>query len=309
MGEEKKENPNSYDFPLNQGLLDDSLKLKEERRILKERLSKIEESRKEVSLSVYDKVHRDYENRLQGVNDRLLEKKQDIDRELSTLYETRDKIEENLKNHQHALEELQFRHKLGEFDKEEFRKASKGQEDKVKRFEQVAAGVKNNIKRYEGLFEGEEELFGTEPKASGTPLSEELITGEDEWEKEAESHSQKAQISPQNGGENQEWLEATRPNVSAQAKLTIISGKENVGKSFNIEGALTIGRSHTNQIILKDGKVSRQHAELKMHGSECVLIDLNSSNGTCVNGHKIHEQILAPNDEIQVGDFVLQFQQ
>ena len=72
---------------------------------------------------------------------------------------------------------------------------------------------------------------------------------------------------------------------------------------------MTIGRSHTNQIVLRDAKVSRQHAEVKLQGSECLLIDLNSSNGTIVNGHKIHEQILTPNDEIQIGDFVLQFQQ
>ena len=104
------------------------------------------------------------------------------------------------------------------------------------------------------------------------------------------------------------WLEATKPNLQTSPTLTIIAGHDNVGKSFQIQGTLAIGRSHTNQVILKDAKSSRQHAEIRLQGNEYVLIDLNSSNGTLVNGHKVTEQILAPNDEVQIGDFVMQFQ-
>jgi len=237
---------------------------------------------------------------LQNVTDQLLTKKQDIDRELATLYETRDKIQGNLKNHKEVLEEFQFRHKLGELTKEEFQNQAKAQEDKVSRFEQVLKGVETNIKRYESLFEGDEDLFGTLEEPSPPPPVEEEV---DEWEKEAEE----AQKQPP--ATKEEWLETTKPQLEMKPQITIISGHENVGKAFVIANTLSIGRSHTNQVILKDAKVSRQHAEIKLQGSECVLLDLNSSNGTFVNGQKVHEHILSANDEIQIGDFVLQFQQ
>ncbi|MBI5299926.1 MAG: FHA domain-containing protein [Deltaproteobacteria bacterium] len=311
LAEKQQAQSNTVEFPLNQRLLEDSLKLKEERRILKERLQKIEANRSEVSATVFEKVHGDYLTRLQNVTDQLLAKKQDIDRELGTLYDTRDKIEGNLKNHKHTLEELQFRHKLGEFTKEEFHSKAKIEEDKIARFEQVLAGVQSNIKRYEGLFEGDEDLFGEKSKETG-PLSvaEEI----DEWEQEEKDFQEPTPIHPEKSSESigtpqdASWLEATKPNLETHPTLTIIAGHENVGKSFQIQGTLTIGRSHTNQVILKDAKASRQHAEIRLQGNEYVLIDLNSSNGSMVNGHKVTEQILAPDDEIQIGDFVMQFQ-
>ena len=306
MAQETATNPVGYEFPLNQRLLEDSLKLKEERRILKERLSKIEASHEDVSPSVYEKVHNDYATRLQNVTDQLLEKKQDIDRELATLYDTRDKIQSNLKSHKEALEELQFRQKLGEFTKEEFHQQAKSVEDKINRFEKVLSSVQTNVQRYESLFEGDEEIFGMEHGQPQTPVQiEEEV---DEWEKEAEE-AQSAGGEKSHSETSEEWLEATKPSLQLHPQITIIAGAENVGKIFPIQNTLTIGRSHTNQIILKDAKVSRQHSEIRMQGNECVLIDLNSSNGCMVNSQRVHEHILSPNDEIQIGDYILQFQQ
>lgn len=304
MDEEKKGGSPNYEFPLNQRLLDETLKLKEERRILKERLDKIEKARGDVSEQVYAKVQGDYVARLGNVNDQLLAKKQDIDRELAGLYETRDKIQANLKSHKDVLEEIQLRHQLGEYSPSEFQKHSKAEEDKVSRFEQVLTGVENNVRRYETLFEGEEDLFGSPPPSAGDKPLSLPDEGEDEWEKEASEASNAAQ-----GTDGAEWLEETKVNTESEPRLTITSGKQDIGKSFPINSQLTIGRSHTNQIVLKDAKVSRQHAEIKKQGEEFLLIDLNSSNGTLVNGQKVHEHILNASDEIQIGDFVMQFQQ
>lgn len=288
------------EIPLNKALLDEASKYKEERRMLKDRLAKIESNRAQVTKNVFDKVYTDYAERLEKVTGQLLEKKQDIDKELATLYETRDKIQAHLKNHQETLEELKFRHQLGEYDRDNYQNRSKEQEDKVARFEKVLAGVQSNIKRYENIFAGEEDLLEEGPL---TPAA----AGVDEWEQEASEGIARPE-SPATE-EAQEWLETTKPSLQTVPQITIISGAENVGKSFPVNGTISIGRSHTNQVILRDAKVSRQHAEIKMRGSECILIDLNSSNGTMVNGQKTHEHILSPNDEIQVGDYVLQYQQ
>lgn len=303
MDEEKKISPSNYEFPLNQRLLDESLKLKEERRILKERLAKIEKTKGEVSQQVFEKVQSDYLGRLEGVNDQLLAKKQDIDRELAGLYETRDKIQANLKSHKDVLEEIQLRHQLGEYSPSDFQKHSKAEADKVSRFEQVLTGVQNNIRRYETLFEGEEDLMGSGPSEEA-PLNIPEVEV-DEWEKEASESS--LEPSEKALADNPDWMEETKVNAEGNPHLTITSGKQDMGKMFPINSTLTIGRSHTNQIVLKDAKVSRQHAEIKRQGTEFLLIDLNSSNGTLVNGQKVHEHILTAEDEINIGDFILQF--
>lgn len=300
MVKEKETPTEQPEILLNKALLDEASKYKEERRMLKDRLTKIEGNRTQVSKNVFDKVYADYATRLEKVTTQLLEKKQDIDKELAILYETRDKIQAHLKSHQEILEEFKFRHQLGEYDRDDFQNKAKEQEDKVARFEKVLAGVQSNVKRYETIFGGEDDLLEESPLA---PASE----GVDEWEKEAMEGIASAE-SPV-AAEAKEWLETTKPSVTTIPQVTIIAGAENVGKTFPVNGTISIGRSHTNQVILRDAKVSRQHAEIKMRDLECILIDLNSSNGTKVNGQKIHEHILSPNDEIQIGDYILQYQQ
>ncbi|MBI2092162.1 MAG: FHA domain-containing protein [Deltaproteobacteria bacterium] len=104
-------------FPINQALLEDALKIKQERALMRDRISKIEAKKNEVTPSVYQKVKQDYSTKLNEITAAFLEKKTDIDRELSTLYETRSKVAENLDQHKEILEELKFRFDLGEFEK------------------------------------------------------------------------------------------------------------------------------------------------------------------------------------------------
>ncbi|MBI4223844.1 MAG: FHA domain-containing protein [Deltaproteobacteria bacterium] len=305
MAKETKSEVPEVEIPLNKGLLDEASKFKEERQLLKERLAKIEAGRSQVTKNVFEKVYGDYADRLQKITDRLMEKKQDIDRELGTLYETRDKIQAGLKNHKEVLEELKFRQQLGEFGREDFQSKSREQEDKIERFEKVLSGILSNIRRYEALFKGQEDLLDEAPLVSRGEAGDVWEAGAAE-EGAALSRGE-GPIGKGEGGTG--WEEATKPNLQAVSQITILSGTDNVGKSFPVNDTVSIGRSHTNKVILKDSKVSRQHAEIKMRGSECILIDLNSSNGTMVNGQKIHEHILSPNDEIQIGDTLLQYRQ
>jgi pSer/pThr/pTyr-binding forkhead associated (FHA) protein len=68
-------------------------------------------------------------------------------------------------------------------------------------------------------------------------------------------------------------------------------------------GVTTIGRSEDNFISFpEDSNVSRYHAEIETRGNEYCLIDLNSSNGTTVNGVKVNgEAYLKKGDEIVLG--------
>ena len=62
-----------------------------------------------------------------------------------------------------------------------------------------------------------------------------------------------------------------------------------------------IGRSMDCDIVLSDPQVSRLHARLDKNEDGWVLVDLESQNGTLVNGVKVREKILAPGDVIQLG--------
>ena len=65
---------------------------------------------------------------------------------------------------------------------------------------------------------------------------------------------------------------------------------------------LTIGRSKDNDITIDDASVSRHHATIIQTASGIVISDNGSSNGTFVNGNRIHgEKVLSTNDILKLG--------
>jgi len=71
---------------------------------------------------------------------------------------------------------------------------------------------------------------------------------------------------------------------------------------------VTIGRAPTNQIVLKDERCSRSHAEIFMSEGQWVLRDLESRNGTMVGNQRVqYEWILRPGDVIHIGRSQLVF--
>ncbi len=67
------------------------------------------------------------------------------------------------------------------------------------------------------------------------------------------------------------------------------------------DGSNIIGRSNDADLRLPDTGVSRQHAEITWNGSDAVLVDLQSTNGTTVNDTPIENWLLADGDVITVG--------
>lgn len=71
---------------------------------------------------------------------------------------------------------------------------------------------------------------------------------------------------------------------------------------------LTIGRRPYNDLPLDDLTVSGEHALLRRRNGEFVIYDLNSRNGTLVNGLPIQHRVLADGDVIDIGIYRLRFE-
>ena len=70
---------------------------------------------------------------------------------------------------------------------------------------------------------------------------------------------------------------------------------------------MVLGRSRTCDLPVASTDASRRHAEILGTGKNFVLRDLNSTNGTFVNGQRIERHELRPGDRIQIGRTVLLF--
>lgn len=69
----------------------------------------------------------------------------------------------------------------------------------------------------------------------------------------------------------------------------------------------TLGRRPYNDVVIDNLAVSGEHAALQMNGSEVLLEDLNSTNGTYVNGKAVKKQALQNGDTIEVGKYKIKF--
>ncbi|HUI77157.1 MAG TPA: sigma 54-interacting transcriptional regulator [Bryobacteraceae bacterium] len=80
------------------------------------------------------------------------------------------------------------------------------------------------------------------------------------------------------------------------------------GHTFSLpDGDWTIGRGAQNHLDLPDKGCSRNQCVIKRSGRAMEVVDLNSHNGTLVNGQKITEHELADNDRLQIGASVFVF--
>ncbi len=73
------------------------------------------------------------------------------------------------------------------------------------------------------------------------------------------------------------------------------------------ERRVVFGRSKECDVQVSDANVSRRHAELRQEGSVWWVVDLDSTNGTEVNGKRVPRAKLADGDTITIGETALVF--
>ena len=69
----------------------------------------------------------------------------------------------------------------------------------------------------------------------------------------------------------------------------------------------TLGRRPYNDIVIDNLAVSGEHAVLQMMGADVFIEDLNSTNGTYINGKAVKKQLLAHNDTVEIGKYKIKY--
>ena len=118
------------------------------------------------------------------------------------------------------------------------------------------------------------------------------------------------------------WSEVRMPVATARTTTTqkvgkkrkgaptfvIVEPREHRGASFTLSNALSIGRTDDNDIAIDDDTfMSSHHARLEVRPEGVWLVDLDSTNGSFVNGQRVTgERSVRKGDRLQVGSTVLE---
>ncbi len=92
------------------------------------------------------------------------------------------------------------------------------------------------------------------------------------------------------------------------AQMKIIRGRD-VGRTVAVDREIFLGRDEENDLRLLDETSSRRHAKVQRLEDRCVLYDLDSNNGTFVNGERVKERLLRDGDQILIGKTTLIFEE
>ena len=91
------------------------------------------------------------------------------------------------------------------------------------------------------------------------------------------------------------------------AKLVLMQNGKVLNQYFIDQPSIGIGRDPSNEICIADPLLSRRHARITVAGADEIIEDLQSNNGTKVNGKPLVRQILQHRDVIELGNHHLCF--
>jgi predicted component of type VI protein secretion system len=81
------------------------------------------------------------------------------------------------------------------------------------------------------------------------------------------------------------------------------------GRTFPVRDGFVLGRVTGCDLVIDDGKCSRRHARICVEGSVVEIEDLQSSNGTLLNGKPVQRRMLRDGDQIQIGKTVIAYRE
>lgn len=277
--------------------------LKQEQEILGKRLDQMEDKRGQVSDEVFARVHQDYQNRLDMLEDQARPLKEQARAEYAKLKEIYDRIERATADAALDKEELELRHDLGEFQEGEFKEKLEELELALDEREQQLAEATKLRERFIAAFPSEADLEAELPEPSPPPPP----PAEEPEEEEAPG------AEPPPDATSPIPVGTTEPQPEGSTMLIrwpklIGQGEDGATVEYPVSANLTtLGRAPESDIVLSGGQVAPSHAQVSLTSQGYVIRSLEESAELMVNGQPVTERLLANGDSIQIGDVVLVF--
>lgn len=292
---------------LDTSTLDRYLGLEEKLQILTKRLEQLEQEKGKTSEVVYLRVREDYEAQIAKLDEEvrpLRELALIVRNELQALLPG---LQEIVVSDTYEKEELELRQSLGEFAEGEVSDQLAGLVEILDQHTAELAAAEKLNERFDAVF-GKRELSELEPgdtvpEAAATPpvVYEPTIIAAPA---ESPAFGDATILLPVTATETVSF-EGTKP--LKLARLVPEDPPMGSQDEFYIGPLATIGRTAQNQVRLDDTSVSRTHAKIALTSEGYMIRDLDSQNGTFINGDRVTEQILHDGDRILVGTVSFRF--
>lgn len=136
-----------------------------------------------------------------------------------------------------------------------------------------------------------------------------MITGDESVPKRAMQVTAAISDRPNFGQREQDELQRTelyrivaRTSGVQPLRFKFMNGPQEGVEFLLKKSVTTLGRALDNDIVLESSEVSRHHARIELQSDGMRIIDLNSTNGTRVNGRSVRSQAIVSGDEITFGN-------
>lgn len=294
-------------------------KLKLEQDVLDERLKAMEDLKGEVANAVYLRVRDDYQKRQTSLDDQSRPLKQaarDQYARLRTLLERFEADHEAVKLDQ---QELELRHKLGEFDDKEFARRIKAIESAVKDKAEARARALELKARFLEAFHAESELESDAATPVPKGKLDSAATQQFSALTPADLAVAEARTSevPKVGGNEPPGRTQIMPVIDIPDSMPAAAGaatqifrparlipqNPEAGKQtypLTLK-PITLGAAAGCDVRIGGPGVDAKHAQISATMSGFTIVDMNTKHGTRVNAEKVRERTLRHDDVIQIG--------
>lgn len=305
--------------------VDALVEIRKEQEVLDGLIEKAKTSKGKVPEAVFERVMKDYDTRRRAAEDKARPLRQKARVSLATLQALHTRLKSELDAAQLDESELQFRHEIGELSDADYESKKKGAVEALEARKQDFAEADALRQRFLDVLPAEPEPPAPPPPppAPPAPVTSTLPRVKPPA---AEAPPEFATMAiplptspaPDFGTVVLSKEEAAAAAAAAQtpdfgtvvapsASLTREEPDGSPGPTYRLGLVATIGRTPDNEIPVELPEVSRRHARLSFDNNGFTIKDLNSNNGTYVNGERVPEARLKAGDRVQVGPAVFIF--
>ncbi len=303
--------------------VDALVEIRKEQQLLDSLIEKANASKDKVPEAVYQRVMKDYEARRRAAEDTARPLRQKARSSLAALTLLHSRLKSELEAAQLDQSELQFRHEIGELSEAEYERRQKGAEEALAARQADFGDADSVRRRFLDVLPAEPEPALAAAPPVAPPAMSTISRLHAPLPPDSATIAIALPSTPQPGPDfgtivltrEEAAAAASAPGpdfgtiVAPAASLIREEADGSLGPSYNLGLTATIGRTPDNEIPVALPEVSRRHARLSYENGGFSIKDLNSNNGTYVNGERVSEARLQEGDRIQVGPAVFVFGQ